>query len=63
MGSSPPCTLDDVSDSEPQTAAVTEPTLAELIARAKPMGDLSRFVIDDLTEADEDEFFAILADA
>jgi len=58
-----PCTVGEVSDSEPQTAEVTEPTLVELIARAKPMGDLSRFVIDDLTEADEAEFFAILADA
>jgi len=37
-------------------------TLAELIASAQPMGDLSRFVIDDMNEADEHEFFAILAD-
>jgi hypothetical protein len=52
-----------VSDAEPHTDGTTEPTLAELIARAKPMGDLSRFVIDDLTEEDEDEFFSIIADA
>ena len=52
-----------MSDSELQPTASLQPTLAELIARAKPMGDLSRFIIDDLTEDDEDEFFAILADA
>lgn len=52
-----------MSDPEPQQASVAEPTLKELIARAEPMGDLTRFIIDDLTEADEDAFFAILANA
>ncbi len=36
-------------------------TLAQVTAKAEPIGDLSRFVIDDLTEEDEDEFFGILA--
>lgn len=51
-----------VSDSESTHTGPPEPTLAEVIARAEPIGDLSRFVIDDLTEDDEDEFFGILAD-
>ena len=55
-------TMDDVSDTESTPTGPTEPTLAEVIARAEPIGDLSRFVIDDLTEEDEDEFFGILAD-
>lgn len=29
----------------------------------EPMGDLSQFVIDDLTSDEEDEFFRILEDA
>jgi hypothetical protein len=29
----------------------------------QPMGDLSRFAIDDLTPDEEDEFFKILEDA
>ena len=29
----------------------------------EPMGDLRRFVIEDLTPAEEDEFFRILEDA
>lgn len=52
----------DVSDTESTPTGPAEPTLAEVIARAGPIGDLSRFVIDDLTEEDEDEFFGILAD-
>lgn len=52
-----------MSTSEPQPVVAPELTLAELIAAARPMGDLSRFVIEDLSEQDEDDFFAILADA
>ena len=55
-------TMVDVSDTESTPIGPAEPTLAEVIARAEPIGDLSRFVIDDLTEEDEDEFFGILAD-
>ncbi len=40
-----------------------EPTIEDLVASAKPIGDLRRFVIDDLTAEEEDEFFAILEDA
>ncbi len=51
-----------VSDTERTPTGPSEPTLAEVIGRAKPMGDLSRFIIDDLTDEDEDAFFSILAD-
>lgn len=40
---------------------MTEPTtVAEVLADLKPMGDLSRFAIDDLTPEEEDAFFKIL---
>lgn len=55
--------LDLPPDAESATSGPTEPTLTELVDRSKPMGDLSRFAIDDLTEEEEAEFFAILADA
>ncbi len=55
-------TMVDVSDVESTPTGTPEPTLDELVARAAPVGDLSRFVIDDLTENEEDEFFGILAD-
>jgi hypothetical protein len=35
-------------------------TLAEVLEGIEPMGDLSRFVIEDLTPEEEDEFFEIL---
>jgi len=38
-------------------------TIAEIIRDVEPMGDLSRFVIEDLTPEDEDEFFSILETA
>ena len=38
-------------------------TAAEVIEVRQPVGDLSRFVIDDLTPEEEDEFFRILEDA
>ena len=38
------------------------PTIAEIVGRCQPMGDLGRFTIDDLTAAEEDVFFAILED-
>ena len=37
-------------------------TIAEIVERVQPMGDLGRFAIDDLTADEEDEFFAILED-
>jgi len=51
-----------VSDTAPTPTTPAEPTLADVVARAKPMGDLSQFIIEDLTEEDENEFFGILAD-
>ena len=38
-------------------------TVAEVLQDLKPMGDLSRFAIEDLTPEEEDEFFKILEDA
>lgn len=38
-------------------------TLAEVLEDLKPMGDLDRFAVDDLTPDEEDEFFKILEDA
>ena len=52
-----------MSSPEPQQASVTKPTLKDLIVRAEPMGDLTRFIIDDSTEADEDHFFETHANA
>lgn len=47
-----------------QRPASTEPTtIAEVLAGGEPMGDLRRFVIDDLTPEEEDEFFRILKEA
>ncbi len=40
-----------------------KPTIAEIVAGLSPMGDLSRFAIDDLTPEEENEFFAILETA
>ena len=37
-------------------------TIAEILQGGEPMGDLSRFAIDDLTPEEEDEFFKILED-
>ncbi len=44
-------------------AGPSEPTIEEIVAGTKAMGDLGRFVIRDLTEDEEDEYFAILEDA
>jgi len=38
-------------------------TIAEVLEDLEPMGDLSRFAIDDLTAEEEDEFFRILEEA
>lgn len=37
-------------------------TLAELLDKVQPMGDLDQFAIDDLTPDEADEFFRILED-
>jgi hypothetical protein len=41
----------------------TSPSIEELIADLQPMGDLTRFAIQDLTAQEEDDFFAILEGA
>lgn len=41
----------------------TPATIAEIVRDVQPMGDLDRFVIEDMTPEEEDEFFAILEDA
>ncbi len=38
-------------------------TVAEVLEGGEPMGDPSRFAIEDLTPEEEDEFFRILEDA
>jgi hypothetical protein len=40
-----------------------EPTIADIVARIEPMGDLRRFIIEDMSAEEEDEFFSILDDA
>ena len=37
-------------------------TIAEIIHGLEPMGDPSKFSIEDLTTAEEDDFFAIIED-
>jgi len=47
-----------------QHPAPSEPsTIAEVLQDLTPMGDLSRFAIEDLTPDEEDAFFKILEDA
>lgn len=47
-----------------QRPAASEPTtIAEVLRGGQPMGDLRRFVIEDLTPEEEDEFFRILEEA
>jgi hypothetical protein len=38
-------------------------TIAEVLKGLEPMGDLTRFAIDDLTPDEEDEFLRLLEDA
>ncbi len=46
-----------------QPAPPPPATLAQVLDGLEPMGDLSRFAIEDLTPAQEDEFFRILEEA
>ena len=53
-----------MSDSAHQpSASDDQATIADVVRNLAPMGDLGRFVIDDLTAEEEDEFFQALADA
>lgn len=47
----------------PRPASAGPSTIAEVLEDLEPMGDLTRFAIDDLTPDEEDEFFEILEDA
>jgi len=47
-------------DSNDHNVTNAQPTIADLLRGVEPMGDLSELAIDDLTPAEEDEFFAIL---
>ena len=53
-----------MSDSavNPAHGGVAPASIAEIVRRCEQMGDLGRFVIDDLVGTDEDKFFAILED-
>lgn len=46
-----------------QPAPAGPSTIAEVLKDLEPMGDLTRFAIDDLTPDEEDEFFTVLEDA
>lgn len=52
---------DSTANQRPGSTGPT--TIAELLEGVETMGDLGRFVIDDLTPEEEDEFFRILEDA
>ena len=49
---------DNAADRE--TGTKTPTTMADVLQGVEPMGDLRQFAIEDLTPADEDEFFRIL---
>ncbi len=51
------------NDFAPGVTGDSEPTIAEIVAGVQPMGDLGRFVIDDMSADQEAEFFAILDEA
>lgn len=52
---------DNTANKQPAVAGPS--TIAEVLEDLEPMGDLTRFAIDDLTPDEEDEFFEILEDA
>ncbi len=52
---------DNTADQQPASAGPS--TIDELLRDLEPMGDLSRFAIDDLTPDEEDEFFKVLENA
>ena len=52
---------DNTASQRPTTSEPT--TIAEVLQGGQPMGDLRRFVIEDLTPEEEDEFFRILEEA
>ncbi len=54
--------MSDSTANQPSTPS-TPATIAEIIRDVEPMGDLGRFLIEDMTPEEEDEFFAVLEDA
>jgi len=50
------------ADNQEETALAPS-TVADVLRGVEPMGDLSKFAIDDLTPDEEDVFFEILEDA
>ncbi len=52
---------DNTASQQPVSAEPS--TIAQVLQDLTPMGDLGRFVIEDLTPDEEDEFFKILEDA
>lgn len=54
--------MSDSTANQPSTPAIPA-TIAEVIRNVEPMGDLGRFIIEDLTAEEEDEFFRILEGA
>ena len=55
--------MSDSAAMQPSTVVSMPVTLADVLRGVEPMGDLSVFVIDDLTVDEEDAFFATLEDA
>lgn len=51
---------DENTADQPFTPVSPSAAFAEILSNVEPMGDLSRFVIDDLTPEDEAEFYGIL---
>ncbi len=54
--------MSDSTANQPSPSLVPT-TIAEVIRDVAPMGDLGRFIIEDLTAEEEDEFFRILEGA
>jgi hypothetical protein len=57
-----PCSLVDPDGqcSAEQSSPPSSPTIADILRDVKPMGDLSRFLVEEMTPEEEDEFFSIL---
>lgn len=53
--------MSDTSAHEPDQVEVG--TVARLIEDVEPMGDLSQFLIEDLTAEEEDVFYRVLEEA
>jgi integrase len=54
--------MSDNATNQP-SAPSTPLSIADIVRDLEPMGDLGRFLIEDMSPEDEDEFFAVLEDA